>query len=181
MRFDATSSTNFQMSNKHKTPRILAIDPGTREMGTAVLHGQELVHHGVKEFRDRGTPHDNLREGRRAVLRLINEYKPSILALEKSFFANNRNAALLNVLVDEIQAVGRRKGLKVVTYAPSTVKKTVCGNGRATKRQVAKAVVREYRELRVFVPQDKKWKEQYHANMFDAVAVGLTAMRQMPM
>ena len=149
------------MAKLRKTPRILAIDPGTREMGTAVLQGGDLVFHGVKEFRNRATPHDNLREGRQAILRLINEFKPSVLAIERSFFANNRNAALLNVLVDEIRAVGRRKGLKVVSYAPSTVKKAVCGDGRATKRQVALAVVREYRELRVFITQDKKWKEQY--------------------
>lgn len=62
-----------------------------------------------------------------------------MLAIEKAFFANNRNASLLNVLVDEIRAIGRRRKLTVIMYAPSTVKKFVCGNGHASKKEVAGA------------------------------------------
>jgi RNase H-fold protein (predicted Holliday junction resolvase) len=29
-------------------PKILAIDPGTREMGVAFLDGEKLIYHGVK-------------------------------------------------------------------------------------------------------------------------------------
>ena len=115
-------------------------------------------------------------EGRKAILRLMNDFKPQVLAVEKTFFANNRNAALLNVFVDEIRAIGRRKGLRVVGYAPNTVKKYICGNGRASKEEVARAVIARYPELKVYLTQDRKWKEAYHHNMFDAVALGMMAL-----
>ena len=81
----------------------------------------------------------------------------------------------LNVFVDEIKAIGRRKGLKVLGYAPSTVKKMICGNGRASKEEVARVIVSKFPELKVFLTQDRKWKERYHQNMFDAVALGVMA------
>ena len=30
-----------------------------------------------------------------------------------------------------------------------------------------------YPQLKVYLSQDRKWKEKYYANMFDAVALGL--------
>jgi crossover junction endodeoxyribonuclease RuvC len=158
---------------KHKKRKILAIDPGTREMGIALLENGALVHHGVKILTRRASPHDNLQEGRKLVLRLIRDFRPQVLALEKAFFANNRNAALLNVLVDEIAALGTRKGLKVLGFAPNTVKRHLCGNGRASKAGVARVVVSRYPELKVYLSQDRKWKEKHHANMFDAVALAI--------
>ena len=155
--------------------RILAIDPGTRHMGIAVLDSGRLVYHGVESIPKIRSPHETLKVGRKTVLRFINDFRPDILAIEKTFFANNRNSALLNVFADEIQAVGKRKGLTVRAFAPSVVKKAVCGNGWAKKDEVAKAVVRNYPELKVYLGQDRKWKSRFHSNRFDAIAVGIMA------
>lgn len=160
--------------------RILAIDPGTREMGVAFLDGGKLIYHGIKVIRCGKSPHERLREGRKAVLRLIRDFKPRVLVYEKAFFAQNRNAAILNVLADEIKAIGRRKGLKVMSYAPSTVKKLICGNGRASKKELSKVVVSKYPELKVYLTQNRAWKERHHQNMFDAVALGLMALSSRP-
>jgi len=94
--------------------------------------------------------------------------------VEKTFLANNKNSSLLNVIVDEIKTIGRRKKLRVESYAPNTVKKIICGNGRASKDQVFKAVVVHFPELAVYFDQNRKLKERYHQNMSDAVAVGIT-------
>ncbi|MFQ5962649.1 MAG: crossover junction endodeoxyribonuclease RuvC [Candidatus Scalinduaceae bacterium] len=158
--------------SKKKT-KILAIDPGTREMGVAFLEKGKLIHYGVKAIKKKRSPHETLEEGRIIVHRLINDFKPEILVVEKTFFANNRNSSLLNVFVDEIKAIGKRKRLKVLSYAPNTVKKFVCGNGKASKEEVAKVIVSKYPELKVYISQDRKWKERYHQNMFDAVALGM--------
>jgi len=150
--------------------RILAIDPGTREMGLAFLDKGKLIYHGVKTIKRGKSPHETLKEGRRTILRLIKDFKPKVLVVEKAFFANNRNAALLNIFVDEIKAIGRRKNLKVLSFASSTVKKFICDNGRASKKEVARVIVSKYPELKVYLTQDRAWKERYHQNMFDAVA-----------
>jgi crossover junction endodeoxyribonuclease RuvC len=159
-----------------KNSKILAIDPGTREIGIAFLEDKKLIYYGVKVIKNRKSPGEKLREGRKIVLRLINDFKPQALVVEKAFFAQNRNASLLNVFFDEIKAIARRKKLKVISYAPSTVKKYICGNGRASKKEVAKVVVAKYPELKVYLTQDRGWKEKYHQNMFDAVALGMMAM-----
>jgi crossover junction endodeoxyribonuclease RuvC len=164
------------MFKKMKT-RILAIDPGTRHMGVAVLDSCKLIYHGVESIPKGRSPHETLNAGRKTVLRFINDFKPEILAIEKTFFANNRNSALLNVFADEISAVGKRKGVMVRAFAPSAVKKAVCGNGWAKKDEVARTVVSRYPELKPYIGQDRKWKSRYHSNRFDAVAVGMMAMR----
>ncbi len=162
-------------NNKQK---ILAIDPGTREMGIALLEGSKLLYHGVTSVPKQKSPHETLRLGRKIILRLINDFQPHVLVVEKTFFANNRSTALLNVFVDEIRAIGKRKGLYVIRYAPSTVKKFICGNGRAGKDEVAKVVAARYPELKVYLSQDRKWKESYHHNMFDAVALGIMGIEK---
>jgi Holliday junction resolvasome RuvABC endonuclease subunit len=159
------------MSNNRK--KVLAIDPGTREMGIAFLDDSKLIYYGVKTIKKQKYPHETLKEGRKIILRLINDFRPNTLIYEKAFFANNRSASLLNVFVDEINAIGRRKGLEVKGFAPSTVNKYICGNGRASKKEVARVIVSKYPELKVFLTQDRAWKEEYHQNMFDAVALGM--------
>jgi crossover junction endodeoxyribonuclease RuvC len=158
---------------KTKT-RVLAIDPGTREMGVALMEEGKIIYHGVKCIK-RKSPQDTLREGRRVVLRIIRDFGPDVLVIEKTFFANNRNASILNVFADDIKAVAKRKGLEVISYAPSTVKKYIAGNGRASKEEVAKVIIARYPELKVYLHHDRKWKQKYHLNMFDAVALGMMA------
>src|SRR5262249_39698452 len=155
--------------------RVLAIDPGTRAMGVALLENGDLIYHGVKTIGRGISPHEKLKEGRKIVLRLINDFKPHVLVVEKTFFANNRNSALLNVFADEILIIGKRKRLRVLAFAPSAVKKSVCGNGWAKKDEVARAVCTRYPELKVYLGQNREWKSRFHSNMFDAVAVGILA------
>jgi len=157
--------------------KILAIDPGTKYMGVALLDNGKLVHSGVRVIRNRRSPHEIIQACRKIILRLIKDYRPQGLVVEKTFFANNRSAALLNVLFDEIKNIAKRKGLEINCYAPSTVKKVICGNGRAKKEDVAKVVITKYPELKVFLTQDRKWKESFHHNMFDAVALGMMGCR----
>jgi Holliday junction resolvasome RuvABC endonuclease subunit len=157
--------------------KILAIDPGTREMGVALLQGKELIYHGVETIKKCSSPHEKLKEGRKIVLRMIDDFKPDLLVVEKTFFRNNRNSGLLNVFTDEIRAIGKRKGLQVASFAPNTVKKFICGNGRASKAEVARVVIAKFPDLKVYLTQDRAWKERYHQNMFDAVALGVTCLK----
>jgi crossover junction endodeoxyribonuclease RuvC len=161
-----------------KKQRILAIDPGTVYMGIALLEGEKLVHHGVKTIPNQASPHERLRRARQIVLSLFQDFRPQMLALEKTFFARNRNVSLLNVLTDEIRAIARRRRVKICGFAPSTVKKWICGNGRASKEQVARTVAARYPELAVYLTQDRKWKARFHHNMFDAVALAMLAAKR---
>lgn len=160
---------------KHKA-KILAIDPGTKEMGVALLDGEKIIYHGVKVTPSEKSPNEKLKEGREIIFRLIRDYKPDVLVVERSFFANNKTASLLHVFINEIRAIGKKKGIKVLSYAPSTVRKRIAGNGRASKEELSVIIVSKYPELKVYLSQDRAWKNQHHQNMFDAIALGLMAL-----
>lgn len=156
-----------------KEQRILAIDPGTREMGVAVLGKGALVYHGVLTFRKLPSPQARLKQTRDGVARLIRDFRPTVLAIEKTFIGRNRSAALLNVLTDEIVSLAKCKGIGVVSLAPNVVKKAVAGDGWATKDDVASAVTARFPELRAYLAPDRKWKRERQLNMIDAVALAL--------
>src|SRR5438067_12627450 len=88
-----TSSNNMP----EPSPTILAIDPGTKEIGVAVLFGLALRYYAVKTIKRRQPPHALLAEISRYITSLINEYHPEALAIEKTFLIQ-KSAVLLNVV-----------------------------------------------------------------------------------
>jgi Holliday junction resolvasome RuvABC endonuclease subunit len=125
----------------------------------------------VKVIAKGQSPQATLQRARDAVVRLINDLEPNIVAVERTFFSKNRNTALLNVLFDEIRSVARRKRLAFVAYAPSTIKKFTWRQRPRGKKQVATVVVSKFPELKVYLNQDRAWKERFH----DAVALAIMA------
>lgn len=152
--------------------RILAIDPGTKEIGVAVLDGDDLIYYAVKTIRDRSTAQKVLRQAVAIVIDLISRHRPDCVAIEKMFVVQ-KSAALLSVVAEEIKSAARGSGLDVYEYAPTTIRKFVCQTGKATKADVAKTLARQYPELARHLNSPTTWEQKYYANMFDAVAVGL--------
>jgi Holliday junction resolvasome RuvABC endonuclease subunit len=158
---------------KKPKPRILAIDPGTGHIGIAVLQGSDLLYHGVITMPHPRAP-EAVRRNTRVLLRqLFSDFRPKVLAVEENSIGSKRARSLLHAVVSETLRLGRREGMHVVTRTASTVKKSVTGNGRASKEEVARAVARRYPELTAYLRQTAKWRALYHANMFDAVALGM--------
>ncbi len=164
------------MLDSRRPQRILAIEPGTREIGVAVIVGRELEFYGVKTITNRDTPSSILLQGRQIVYRLISQHRPKILAIERSFMRYGSRSATLVALGREIAKIGKNVGLEVKEIGPKTVKKLVAGSGSATKRDVAKILCSNFPELRIYLGQPHKYKAHYWSNMFDAVAVGLAAL-----
>jgi crossover junction endodeoxyribonuclease RuvC len=158
--------------------KILAIDPGTREMGVAVLEGQALLYYGVKNIRGQRNPATVLRRIQEVITGLIERFRPDCLATEKVLL-NQKNASLLVVTAEEIKATARQHNLAIYEYVPSAVRKAICGGGRATKQQTARVVAQQFPELRSYLEQKTKWETLYYANMFDAIAVGLNCAQEM--
>jgi len=162
----------------HQNPRILAIDPGTKEIGIAVLDGAELVYYAVKTIRDRATAQRILQQVAAMAADLISTYTPKLVAIEKMFVIQ-KSAALLSVAAEEIKSVARASGLPVLEFAPTTIRKYLCDAGGATKRDVAKMIAVRYPALARYLNTRNKWDEKYYANIFDAVAVGLMCQQEL--
>jgi Holliday junction resolvasome RuvABC endonuclease subunit len=157
--------------------RILAIDPGTKEIGVAILNNDALVYYGVKTVRTRRPPQAVLRNVAWIIKRLIADYDPEVLVIEKTFIIQ-KSAALLTVVAEEIKAVAGGQGLVIFEYAPMVVRKLICQTGKATKSEVAKAVALRFPELSRYLNRQSKWEAIYWANMFDAVALAVCGYAQ---
>ena len=156
---------------------LLSIDPGHREIGYAHFDGDELVDYGVKSLR-RHRPKKNSLNILKAVMeRFLTEKSPSVIAIEKNSFAHiNQNLPVMQV-IRAIHRIAEKNNISIVEFAPNTIKKEVCNDGRAIKREVAKFICARYPELIAYRDSDKAWRERFYSNMFDAIACGLTYLR----
>jgi RNase H-fold protein (predicted Holliday junction resolvase) len=82
---------------------ILGIDPGTKEMGIAVLKGHDLVGYGVYTLRNGERPHDVIGQAKRIVLQCIAKYAPDIVAIEQPLPIPTKRVAVLSVIAQELR------------------------------------------------------------------------------
>lgn len=126
---------------------ILAIDPGTATIGWAALHakGSRMRLGGCAAIRTQASESPQLRLKciHDEVFKLIKEWKPDVMVLERLFFAKNQTTALkVGQAVGVILLAAAENGLDVVEYTPPQVKLAVVGEGNAEKKQVQYMVTR---------------------------------------
>jgi Holliday junction resolvasome RuvABC endonuclease subunit len=155
-----------------RDPTILAIDPGTREFGFAVLAGRRLLVHGAVSLRhlERARRLDGIR---RRIRVLAATHAPSTIVVEKTYRHPVPWLDRLDAITRTARAIARRRRLRFAAYAPQAVRLTVAGSGRASKLEAAQAVAHRFPQLRLYLTQDRRWKERLWRNMFDAVALAL--------
>jgi Holliday junction resolvasome RuvABC endonuclease subunit len=150
---------------------ILALDPGLRDLGYAVLSGQRLLTANVLNLRH-VPPRQRLRRVQESMEAWVRAYRPRALILEPVPQRPLDVLAGLPALGRLLRRTARACRVRLVTYSAKAVRRSVVGNGWAGKREAAEAVATRFPELRVYLTQDRKWKERYWQNMYDAVALG---------
>ena len=121
---------------------ILGIDPGTNILGFGIVRvdskGPHYVDMGVFDLRKIKDPFEKLANIFAGVNELIEEHKPDELAVESPFYGKNAQVVLkLGRAQGAAITAAIMHGLKVTEYAPRTAKIAICGNGAASKEQVA--------------------------------------------
>lgn len=160
---------------KRKEGVVLCLDPGTHEMGVAVLEGQDLVDYRVVTFRSAKSARELLNQADKRMKELLADYEPSLVVIEKPFFSKTRRSALLVFLVQELRARVLAGNLRLVELSPIRVREVLLKNPRATKRDIAGLVASRYPQLTQYLSFESHWKEKYWSHVFDAVALGLAA------
>jgi crossover junction endodeoxyribonuclease RuvC len=125
--------------------KVLGIDPGTAACGYGIVHvsGGRLreVAHGCWRTSARERPELRLKTIYAGVTALIEEHAPDAVAVEESYVgADARIALSVGQARGAVLVAGANAGVECVEYAPSSVKQSVCGYGRADKAQVGKMV-----------------------------------------
>jgi len=137
---------------------ILGIDPGLASTGYGVINtkkNMKHIEHGVISTDPGKTVGERLKKINREMKRLINKYKPDVLAIEKLYFFKNQKTA---VSVFEAKGVvlltASRKKIPVREFTPLQVKLAMVGYGRASKGQVQSMVKRILNLKKIPKPDD---------------------------
>jgi len=161
-------------------PIIIGIDPGTKEMGLAVVCGRELLGYGVRTLRNGSRPYDVLGLARRVVLGAIERYAPAIVAIEKPLMLPTKRAALMAVIAEELSKRAEELGLEVVQIGPREARQLVLSDPAATKIEVAEALVQRFDQLKPLIPRrparaalGPRARDKYWLHMFDALALAV--------
>jgi Holliday junction resolvasome RuvABC endonuclease subunit len=164
------------------TKTILGIDPGTREMGIAVLRAGKLLAYGVHTLRNGRRPHDLIGEARSVVFGYVDRFRPDVVGIEQPLLKPTKRAALVSVIAQELHERSRELGMGVVEISPREVRRRLNGNPHMRKIDVARTLAERFPELRKKVPVPPKRsalgfrpRDKYWLHMFDALAVAIAA------
>ncbi len=121
--------------------RVLGVDPGTRAVGYGLVDVRGSADFSYVECGVIKAGHSDmalrLHEITRTLEEIIQEFNPTVMALEAAYHGRNASSALkLGQSRGAIMVVGARRGLEVCEYPPARVKRAVAGNGQATKEQI---------------------------------------------
>jgi crossover junction endodeoxyribonuclease RuvC len=125
---------------------ILGIDPGLRITGYGLVSlttGRPLLQEaGVLRMKSKGDLATRLGELHKHLAELIGESSPDRVAVEQLYahYKHPRTAILMGHARGVILLAAAQRELPVTSLASTLVKRTITGNGHASKAQVQRAV-----------------------------------------
>lgn len=156
---------------------IIGMDQGIANFGFAVLdiddEGFEVLESGTVRTPAKHSMGKRLIKIRTKVEELMEDYEPELMGCERLFYnapTGGRNKSLgmmhVNMATGMLHMICTENKIELVEYPPTSVKKMVAGNGRASKEEVFNAVG---------IHLTKELKTEHE---IDAVAIGITTYRK---
>ena len=126
--------------------RILGIDPGLQVCGYACMEasieGEKLIEAGILR-----TPNDlplaeRLNRIAADISEIIDNFRPDIVAVEElySHYAHPKTAILMGHARGVILQKCAQSSIEVKSFNATRIKKSITGNGRASKEQVQRTI-----------------------------------------
>jgi len=145
---------------------IIGLDPGSRYCGYGLLQieGKKVLAAGcdVLDVTKGKTLSHRLKSLYENIIAVLDEYHPEIAAVESIFFHRQvRSVFTLGHARGVILLALAMKDIPIVEYSPREIKKSVCGNGSASKQQV------RYMINKIYPLKDSPKRD----DAFDALAV----------
>jgi len=122
--------------------RVLGIDPGLNITGYGMVDWQDesiqLIEAGVVRTNTSRPMAERLNEISGEIDGIISQFSPDVMAIEElySHYQHPRTAIIMGHARGVVFAGAARAGISVCSYAATRVKKSLTGNGRASKKQV---------------------------------------------
>ncbi len=126
--------------------RILGIDPGLQVCGYACLEtsgaGERLIEAGVFQTAGDSAIETKLNQIARDTKSLLKRFKPEIVAVEElySHYEHPKTAILMGHARGVILQSCAEADVEVRSFGATRIKKSLTGNGRASKEQVQRTI-----------------------------------------
>lgn len=125
--------------------RIIGIDPGTGILGFGVVDidgtKMKMVDAGVIRTPPHTPLDERLEEIFDGLTEIIAATQPTVMSIEKLFFARNVTTAMsVSHARGVAMLTGRKAKLEISEYTPQQIKQTLTGHGKADKKQVQEMV-----------------------------------------
>lgn len=154
-------------------PKILAINPGTRYIGIAVLDGSDLIDWGVKVIEGKWSP-DKLAKIANIISGLITDYQPSVVAIKKTH--PSRTSTQLDEVCSRIKLIVQDHRLELRQYSIEEIKALHGQSANAGKIKLAELVSIKYPVLIRALRKEQNASNSYHIRMFEAVALATACL-----
>ncbi len=147
--------------------RILGLDPGLNFTGWGIIDVKnsdiKFVDCGIINPSRKDSNSKRLHKIYECVKEVISNFSPEVVSIEETFVNKNPQGALkLGYARGIILMIPSIYNLEVFEYAPTVVKKTVSGNGHASKDQVKTMI-------KFIMPNVKEIKD----DAIDAISIAL--------
>ena len=126
--------------------RILGIDPGLQVCGYACLETgaerEKLVEAGIIRTDSGSAIEEKLNRIAADTESLLNSFSPSIVAVEELYahYSHPRTAILMGHARGVILQKCAQAGIEVKSFSATRIKKSITGNGRASKEQIQRTI-----------------------------------------
>jgi len=145
--------------------KILGVDPGTARLGWGLIDNETMIACGCWETKPELAEEKRLNFLFKKLNRLIKQYRPEAVAVEKLFFFKNQTTVIpVAQSRGVVLLAASQNNLSVFSYTPLQIKQAVTGYGRAEKAQVQQMIKSILKLKSVPKPDDAA----------DALAVALT-------
>jgi len=139
---------------------IIGIDPGLRITGYAVLRYNgglpAILDAGILKTKAKDTFENRIKELYDGLNEVVDEYKPDTMAVEKlySHYKHPQTAVIMGHARGAIFLCAAKYKIPVESYASTRIKKSLTGNGRASKLQMQRSVKNIFKMKELPKPPD---------------------------
>jgi crossover junction endodeoxyribonuclease RuvC len=137
--------------------RILGVDPGLAITGYAVIEsapdGPQVCEAGVIRGEGKTMGHKVLCVYS-GIAEIVEQFSPQVMVELYAHYAHPRTAILMGHARGAILLAAQQKGLEIVSYNATRIKKTITGSGRASKDQMQRTIQRELTLAAIPEPPD---------------------------
>jgi len=126
--------------------RILGVDPGLQVTGYAVIDdGPRICEAGVIRSAERRATADmapRLVALYNGLVEVVDQFRPDVAVMEQLYahYEHPRTAILMGHARGVLFLAAAQRGLAVISYNATRIKKTITGSGRASKDQIQRTI-----------------------------------------